>query len=86
MKVENIFSKSLEIFLRILGIWPDSSYILLRRLFWIIVILIEQFFHYQYIIIHFHSIEFFEIINLLGESMSFSMFLIKLIILWYKQR
>ncbi|KAF3054405.1 Odorant receptor 225 [Nylanderia fulva] len=86
MKVDNIFSKSLEVCLRILGIWPDSSYVLLRRLFWIIALLIEQYFHYQYIIIHFHSTEFFEVMNLLGETLSYSIFLIKLILLWYKQR
>jgi len=86
MKVENILSQTIEIWLRIFGIWPDSSCISLRRLFWIIALALEQIFQYQYIIIHFYSIEFFEVMGMLGEAMTFSILIIKLVIFWCKQR
>ncbi|CAL1674356.1 unnamed protein product [Lasius platythorax] len=86
MKVENILSQVIEICLRIFGIWPDSSCVLLRRFYWIIALVIEQILQYQYIIIHFYSMEFFEVIIMLGETMAFSIVLIKFIIFWYKQR
>lgn len=86
MKVENILSQAIEICLRIFGIWPDSSCVLLRRFYWIIALVIEQILQYQYIIIHFYSMEFFEVIIMLGETMAFSIILIKFIIFWYKQR
>ncbi|XP_019882118.2 odorant receptor 4-like [Camponotus floridanus] len=86
MKVENVLSRTIEIWLRIFGIWPDSSCISLRRLFWIIALAIEQIFHYQYIIIHFYSIEFFEVMGILGETMTFSIIIIKIVTFWCKQR
>jgi len=86
MKVKNTVNKATEIFLRIFGIWPNTSYVLLCRLFWIVLLVIEQAFQYQYIIMHFHLIEFSEIMKILGSTMSYTIFLIKLIIFWSKQR
>jgi len=86
MKVENVLSRTIEIWLRIFGIWPDSSCISLCRLFWIIALAIEQILHYQYIIIHFYSIEFFEVMGILGETMTFSIIIIKIVTFWCKQR
>ncbi|XP_072750443.1 uncharacterized protein [Anoplolepis gracilipes] len=86
MKIKNIISQAIEIYLRIFGIWPDSSCILLRRIFWIIALAIEQILQYQYIILHFYSFELFEIMDLLGETMAYTIVLIKIVILWYKQR
>lgn len=86
MKIENTVSRTIEISLRIFGIWPDTTYILLRRLFWTVMLVIEQTFQYRYIIMRFHLIEFFEMIGVLSTTMPFTMFLIKLLIFWYKQR
>ncbi|XP_072750615.1 odorant receptor 4-like [Anoplolepis gracilipes] len=86
MKVENIISRILKICLQIFGIWPDSSCVLLSRIFWIISLIIEQIFQYQYIIIHFYSTELFEVMSMLSEAMSYSTVLMKLLIFWYKQR
>ncbi|KAF3054415.1 Odorant receptor 055 [Nylanderia fulva] len=86
MKIDNTLSKSMEIVLRIFGIWPNSSYILLSRLFWIIAIIMEQVFEYRWIVTHFYSAESFEVMKNLSETMAYTIFLIKLGTFWVKQR
>jgi len=86
MKIENTVSSTTEILLRIFGIWPNTSFVLLRRLFWTISIVFEQVAQYRYIVKNFHLMEFREIVTILSSVMSYTIFLIKLIIFWYKQR
>jgi len=86
MKVENTVSQTTEIWLRIFGIWPNTSYILLRRLFWVVMIVIEQVFQYRYIVMRFRLTEFSKIMNILSTAMMYTILLIKLTIFWYKQR
>ncbi|XP_071643359.1 odorant receptor 67a-like [Temnothorax longispinosus] len=86
MKVENTVSKAIEICLRIFGIWPTTSCISLRRLFWTVMLIIEQVYQYRYIIMHFELSEIFDIMKILSSTMAYTIFFIKLIIFWYKQR
>ncbi|XP_071643368.1 odorant receptor 4-like isoform X1 [Temnothorax longispinosus] len=86
MKVDNTVSKAIEICLRIFGIWPNTSCALLRRLFWIVTLVIEQIFQYRYIVMHFYFIEFSERMKILGDAMAYSILLTRLLIFWYKQR
>ncbi|XP_077261522.1 odorant receptor 4-like isoform X1 [Temnothorax americanus] len=86
MKVENTVSKAIEICLRIFGIWPTTSCILLRRLFWTVMLIIEQVYQYRYIVMHFELSEIFDIMKILSSTMAYTIFFIKLIIFWYKQR
>ncbi|XP_071642988.1 odorant receptor 4-like isoform X1 [Temnothorax longispinosus] len=84
--VENTVTKTIEIYLRILGIWPNTSYSLFRILFWIITLVIEQIYQYRYIVVHFYMIEFSDMAQILGSAMSYSIFLTRLLIFWYKRR
>lgn len=86
MNIDNTLSKSMEIFLRIFGIWPESSCIPLRRLFWTIAIMIEQVLEYQWVVVHFYSNEPFEIMKVLSETMTYTIMFIKVIIFWIKKR
>ncbi|XP_024876478.1 uncharacterized protein LOC112457564 isoform X1 [Temnothorax curvispinosus] len=86
MKVENTVSKAIEICLRIFGIWPNTSCVLLRRVFWTVTVLIEQAFQYRYIVMHFNLIELSEMMNTLSTTMAYTILLCKLVIFWYKQR
>jgi len=86
MKIENTVTQIIEIWLRIFGIWPNTSCVLLRRLFWTVMLVIEQVFQYRYIVMNFRLIEFSEIMNILSSTLTYTIFLIKLIIFWYKQR
>ncbi|KAF3054417.1 Odorant receptor 066 [Nylanderia fulva] len=86
MKIDNTLSKSMEIVLRIFGIWPNSSYIWLRRLFWTIAVMMEQVLEYRWVVTHFYSVESFEVMKILSETMTYTIMLIKLITFWVKQR
>jgi len=86
MKVKNTVSPATEILFRIFGIWPNTSFVLLRRLFWTVSIIFEQVAQYRYIIKNFRLMKFIEIVTILSSVMSYTIFLIKLIIFWYKQR
>ncbi|XP_071568999.1 uncharacterized protein [Temnothorax nylanderi] len=86
MKVENTVSKVIEIWLQIFGVWPNTSCVLLRRLFWTVMLVIEQAFQYRYIVDHFYLIKFSDMMNILSLTMAYTIFSIKLIILWFKQR
>ncbi|XP_077261541.1 uncharacterized protein LOC143897083 isoform X4 [Temnothorax americanus] len=86
MKIENTVSQAIEISLRIFGIWPNTSCVLLRRLFWTVMLVIEQVFQYRYIVVNFHLIEFIEMMRIIGSTMAYTIFLFKLLIFWYKQR
>jgi len=86
MKAKNTVSQTIEICLRIFGIWPNMSYLLLCRLFWTVSLIIELVLQYYYIVMHFHSIEFTEMMHIFSSTMTNTIFLIKLVIFWCKQR
>ncbi|XP_011694667.1 PREDICTED: odorant receptor 13a-like [Wasmannia auropunctata] len=86
MKVKNTVSQVTEICLRIFGIWPNTSCVLLCRLFWTVSIMIEQVFQYRYVVMNFQLIEFSEMMHILGSTLTYTIFLIKLVIFWCKQR
>lgn len=86
MDLENLISWSIQIWFRIFGIWPESSYIVSRRLFWTIMLMIEQILQYQYIMTNLYSGELSEVIHTLAETMPYLILLIKLGIFWCKQR
>ncbi|XP_071643156.1 odorant receptor 13a-like isoform X2 [Temnothorax longispinosus] len=86
MKVGNAVSQAIEICLRMFGIWPNTSCVLLRRVFWAVTVLIEQAFQYRYIVMHFNLIELSEMMDTLSTTMAYTILLCKLVIFWYKQR
>ncbi|EZA57540.1 ObirOr5-V11 [Ooceraea biroi] len=86
MKLENTISQVTRVWLEIFGMWPNSSCIFLRRIFWVVALIFEQVGQYQYIIMHLYSTEISELMNHLSAAMSFTLFCIKLVVFWYKQR
>ncbi|XP_011155771.2 odorant receptor 13a isoform X2 [Solenopsis invicta] len=86
MKIQNTVSQVMKIWLRMFGIWPNMSCVLFCRLFWIVALIVEQILQYRYVVNHFHLIEFSEIMSILGAIVAYTVFLIKLIIFWVKQR
>lgn len=86
MKIDNSLNKSMVIFLRIFGIWPNASHIPLRRVFWTIAIMMEQVLEYKWIVVHFYTNEPFEVMKFLSEAMTYTIMFIKVIIFWVKKR
>ncbi|XP_011155748.3 odorant receptor 4 isoform X3 [Solenopsis invicta] len=79
-------SRSIEIGLRVIGVWPDSSYTVLRRAFWMITLAMAQTFQYRYFVIHVRTDDLSHLMDGLSTTMSYSLLLLKLTIFWIKRR
>lgn len=77
---------SVQIGLRIVGIWPDAPYALLFRGAWILTTCIIQTFQYWWIIIHFGNDDLSHLLDGLSVTMEYTVMLLKLIILWLNSR
>ncbi|EGI58898.1 Putative odorant receptor 92a, partial [Acromyrmex echinatior] len=82
---KRIIDRTLEIICTLYGIWPNSR-IPFCKLFWIIITIIVQFYHYRYFLIHFNSDELFNLMDCLSSCMSYMKFTTKVIVLWINQR
>lgn len=79
-------SRSIEIGLRVIGVWPDSSCMFLRRAFWMITLTMAQTFQYRYFVIHVRTDDLSHLMDGLSTTMSYSLLLLKLTILWINRR
>ncbi|KAL6254509.1 hypothetical protein P5V15_014562 [Pogonomyrmex californicus] len=79
-------SRSIEIGLRVIGVWPDSSYSILRRAFWMITLTMAQTFQYRYFVIHVRTDDLSHLMDGLSTTMSYSLLLLKLTIFWINRR
>ncbi|XP_012526710.2 odorant receptor 2a isoform X1 [Monomorium pharaonis] len=79
-------SRSIEIGLRVIGVWPDSSYMVLRRAFWMITLTMAQTFQYRYFLIHVRTDDLSHLMDGLSTTMSYSLLLLKLTIFWINRR
>jgi len=52
-KLANTVCRSVEFGLRLIGVWPGTSYAILRRVCCIFLMTVFQTFQYRYIIMHF---------------------------------
>lgn len=79
-------SRVVEIGLRTCGIWPYLPSTVLYRLFWIVMLGTVQVLQYQYLVIHYHSNNFSDFMDGVSSAMAYTLFFIKLAILWANQR
>lgn len=79
-------SRSIEIGLRSIGVWPNSSYMILGRAFWMITLTMAQTFQYRYFLIHVRTDDLPHLMDGLSVTMSYSLLLLKLIVFWIHRR
>ncbi|XP_020289111.1 odorant receptor 4-like [Pseudomyrmex gracilis] len=79
-------SRSIEIGLRAIGVWPNSSYMILGRAFWMITLTMAQTFQYRYFLIHVRTDDLPHLMDGLSVTMSYSLLLLKLIVFWIHRR
>lgn len=72
--------QSVEFGLRAIGVWPDTSYAILRRILCISSIVVFQSFQYRYLIMHFKEADLFLLMDVLSGTLTYSLLFIKLII------
>lgn len=81
MKTSTV-SRVVEIGLRACGIWPYLLSTFLYRLFWTVMLGTVQVLQYQYVVMHYHSDNFSDFMDGVSSTMAYTLFFIKLAILW----
>ncbi|KAG5326914.1 OR67C protein, partial [Acromyrmex heyeri] len=84
--LDGTVSRSIEIGLRVIGVWPNSSFTVLRRAFWMITFTMAQTFQYRYFVIHVRTDDLSHLMDGLSTTMSYSLLLLKLTIFWLNRR
>ncbi|XP_011148065.1 odorant receptor 85b isoform X2 [Harpegnathos saltator] len=76
----------MELTLRLIGIWPDSSYKNLQLVLWTMMMLTSQIFQYWYLFTHIGSDTLPDLLDCLSLCFSNSLLFLKLNILWWNRR
>ncbi|XP_072750902.1 uncharacterized protein [Anoplolepis gracilipes] len=80
MRSMNTVCNSVEFALRAIGVWPDTSYAILRRILCLSSMVIFQTFQYRYLIMHYDDEDLFVLIDVISITVSYSIVFIKLTI------
>ncbi|GAB1863044.1 Odorant receptor [Camponotus japonicus] len=80
MGTMNTVCHSVEFGLRVIGVWPNTSYATLRRISYISSVAVIQIFQYRYLIMHFGDEDLFTLMDVLSATLAYSLLFIKLII------
>lgn len=86
MMPANTIARSLEIGLRVVGVWPGASHAIISRLFWTATMLAAQIFQYRHVVVHLNSEDLSRLMDGLSATLSYSLLFVKLIVFWTKQR
>ncbi|XP_011148047.1 odorant receptor 4-like isoform X2 [Harpegnathos saltator] len=85
MKVSTVCF-SIKFVLRIFGVWPNASCVVLRRLFWSVLLIVTQVFQYAYFVVHLRTDDLPDLMDSLSCALAYTLLLIKLIIFWVNER
>ncbi|XP_032669825.1 odorant receptor 82a-like [Odontomachus brunneus] len=86
MKRVSTVSRTVEVCLRLVGVWPDSAYANLYWLSYMTSIVIVQYYQYAYVLAHFELSDFTILIDCLSLTLAYSLAFIKLFVLWWNRR
>lgn len=78
-------SHPIVIGLRLTGIWPKSSYEIIVRFIWVIIMMCAQIFQYRYIINHIDLDNLADLIDSVSTTLPYSLLCFKLINFWTKR-
>ncbi|XP_061928008.1 putative odorant receptor 92a [Apis cerana] len=86
MAIKSIINRPVEISLRLIGAWPNSSCQILKYIMWTTVMSIFLIFQYSYCIIHIKTATLIDILDCLSITCSNTLLLLKFIIIWFHKR
>jgi len=86
MGSKRTINRTVELMLTMFGVWPGISCVPLYRVFWMITLAIDEFFHYRYFVTHFHFDNLFDLMDCLSSFLAHVKLTAKLIIFSLKQR
>lgn len=76
----------MEFTLRLIGVWPDSSYRFLMRVVWTTAMITSQFLQYWYLFTHIGTDTLPDIMDSMSLCVSNSLLFLKLGLLWLNGR
>ncbi|XP_032669854.1 odorant receptor 13a-like [Odontomachus brunneus] len=79
-------SPSLRIGLRLLCAWPDMRYVVVRRLVFMLSMIVMQYLQYLYLFAHFKLDELQNLMDNLPTTLNYSLSAVKLMALWTNRR
>ncbi|XP_071644351.1 odorant receptor 13a-like [Temnothorax longispinosus] len=79
-------SRSVEIGLRFIGMWPDSAYPNLYWSLYMTLILVSQYYQYSYVVAHFDLSNLPLLSDCLGLALANTLAFLKLLSLWWNRR
>ncbi|XP_014480028.1 PREDICTED: odorant receptor 13a-like [Dinoponera quadriceps] len=86
MTGKSTINRTVELMLTMFGVWPGMSYFIICRVFWLITLVISEFFHYRYIVTHLNLDNLFGLMDCLSSFLAHVKLTAKLIIFSCKQR
>ncbi|XP_072750036.1 odorant receptor 82a-like isoform X2 [Anoplolepis gracilipes] len=86
MKRANTISFSVEIGLRFIGLWPDSTYPTFYWLSYMTSIVIVQYCQYAYVLEHLDLNDLFLLMDCLSLTLAYTLAFLKLLVLWWNRR
>lgn len=82
---QNPLNRTMKFMLTLSGAWPDQSCVLFWRMFFIVSVIIAQYCHYRYFVIHMHSATLSDFVDCLAVVVAHFKVLFKCAVLWLNQ-
>ncbi|XP_011862407.1 PREDICTED: odorant receptor 82a-like isoform X2 [Vollenhovia emeryi] len=82
----NTISRTVEIGLRFIGMWPGSAYPNLYWFSYMTTVVIVQYYQYAYIFAHFDLNDLWLLMDCLSLTLAYSLAFLKLLVLWWNRR
>ncbi|KAL6429665.1 hypothetical protein ACFW04_007530 [Cataglyphis niger] len=86
MKRANTISRSVEIGLRFIGLWPDSTYATFYWFSYMMSIAIVQYYQYAYVLEHLDLNDIWLLMDCLSLTLAYTLAFFKLLVLWWNRR
>ncbi|XP_076756324.1 odorant receptor 4-like [Xylocopa sonorina] len=86
MTSKTIIARPIEVCLRAIGVWPNSSCKIFQRIFWAVVMGVGITFQIWYCISYFKTVDLPDLLDGLSLTLSNTVTFIKVIILWFNYR
>ncbi|KAF3054434.1 Odorant receptor 133 [Nylanderia fulva] len=86
MKRTSTISRPVEIGLRFIGMWPDSTYATLCWIIYMATMVIVQYYQYTYVFTHFDLNDIPLLMDCLGLTLAYTLAFFKFLVLWLNRR
>lgn len=86
MSCTSTVCRSVELGLRLIGVWPGTSYAILRKLAYISSVAVFQIFQYRHLIAHLNMKDLSLLMDVLSATIAYTLLLIKLILFAFNTR